>query len=141
MALALLYSLLRRRATPTSFSPPRRVQWWGSLVEQSLPASSLTRNSRNSCVVPPLVSTWLPALSGGPPLSFFFFGDHGRKTTDGPKELESKEPDSELGEHACTYRGNLWIRNWKFLKLQLRFCPDFSSVKNLRVTFTPIAAA
>ena len=39
------------------------------------------------------------------------------------------------------YRGDLWIRNWKFLKLQLRFCPDFSSVKNLRVTFTPMAAA
>ena len=29
------------------FSPPRRVQWWGSLVEQPLPARSLNRNSRS----------------------------------------------------------------------------------------------
>ena len=31
---------------PTSL-PPRRVQWWVSLVEQPLPAGSLNRNNRN----------------------------------------------------------------------------------------------
>ena len=31
-------------------SPPRRVRWWGSLDEHPQPASSLTRNSRNSAV-------------------------------------------------------------------------------------------
>ena len=36
----------------------RRVQWWGSLDEQPLPGSSLTRSSRNS---PPLVPS-LPHL-------------------------------------------------------------------------------
>ena len=35
-------------------SPPRRVQWGGSLVEHPQPASSLTRNRRNSHGAPPL---------------------------------------------------------------------------------------
>ena len=41
------------RATPATLhrntrNTALRVQWWGSLAEQPLPASSLTRNSRNS---------------------------------------------------------------------------------------------
>ena len=47
VALALLFAVVTE-GDAYLFSPPRRVQWWGSLAEQPLPASSLTRNSRNS---------------------------------------------------------------------------------------------
>ena len=62
---------------------------------------------------------------------------------DGDGDVTDTEEAYTLRCEAAAQRalGSVWIRNWKFLKLQLRFCPDFSSVKNLRVTFTPIAAA
>ena len=47
VALALLFAVVMQ-GDAYLFSPPRRVQRWGSLVEQPLPASSLNRNSRNS---------------------------------------------------------------------------------------------
>ena len=47
VALALLFAVVKK-GDAYLFLPPRRVQWWGSLVEQPLPANSLTRNSRNS---------------------------------------------------------------------------------------------
>ena len=40
--------LVLTRGDAYLFWPPRRVQRWGSLAEQPLPASSLTRNSRIS---------------------------------------------------------------------------------------------
>ena len=47
-ALAVLLAVVTKGGAYL-FSPPRRVQWWGSLgAEQPLPASSLNRNSRNS---------------------------------------------------------------------------------------------
>ena len=45
VALALLFAVVMQ-GDAYLFSPPRRVQRWGSLVEQPLPASSLNRNSR-----------------------------------------------------------------------------------------------
>ena len=45
-ALAMLLAVVTKGDAYLS-SPPRRVQWWGSLAEQPLPVSSLTRNSRN----------------------------------------------------------------------------------------------
>ena len=47
VALALLFAVVKK-GDSYLFSPPRRVQWWGSLVEQRLPASSLNRNNRNN---------------------------------------------------------------------------------------------
>ena len=47
MALALLFAGVMKGAAYL-FCTALRVQWWGSLAEQPLPASSLTRNSRNS---------------------------------------------------------------------------------------------
>ena len=47
VALALLSAVVKK-GDAYLFSPPRRVQWWGSLVEQPLPASSLNRNIRNN---------------------------------------------------------------------------------------------
>ena len=48
VALALLLFAVVMQGDAYLFSPPRRVQWWGSLVESPLPASSLNRNSRNT---------------------------------------------------------------------------------------------
>ena len=47
VALASLFAVVTK-GDACFFSPPRRVQRWSSLAELLLPASSLTRNSRNS---------------------------------------------------------------------------------------------
>ena len=46
-ALAMLLAVVTT-GNAYLFWPLRRVQWWGSLAEKPLPASSLTRNSRNT---------------------------------------------------------------------------------------------
>jgi len=70
VALALLFAvaialLLAVVTTGDAYllSPPRRVQWWSSLAELLLPASSLTRNTRNSLVVPIIPSMKASSLS------------------------------------------------------------------------------
>ena len=66
VALALLSAVVKK-GDAYLFSPPRRVQRWGSLVEQPLPASSLNRNSRNSPFVQVVVKeTKRPGLLGRP---------------------------------------------------------------------------
>ena len=53
VALALLFAVVKK-GDAYLFSPPRRVQWWGSLDEKPLPASSLNRNKpsfRSRCEV------------------------------------------------------------------------------------------
>ena len=47
VALALLFAVVTK-GDACFFSPPRRVQRWSSLAELLLPASSLTRNTRNA---------------------------------------------------------------------------------------------
>ena len=78
------------------FWPPRRVQWWGSLDEQPLPASSLTRNNRSVILAARAFRPLEPLSQVGDDVA-----QRRRELRDGQEDSESREERKSKPSRPC----------------------------------------
>ena len=107
-------------------SPPRRVQRWSSLAELLLPASSLTRNTRNLKYSKRPSTTGARGMEGSEKTNGSSDFDTHNIQTNGPRlvlDVKSELNGSRKGQHMANYyfHGSGFGQNLQFCPLKSTF--------------------